>query len=501
MRVKRLLLPAILGLGLTVLWLAGSRAFSVTAGTKPGRLTQVTNNTIHVDADVTGGAGDGSTWNDAFATLQHALDVAQPGDEIWVAEGLYTPTHGTGCTATFQLPPGVALYGGFAASETAREERDWKANVTVLSGDLDGDDATDANGILVDTTGISGTNACHVITSSGVTETAGLDGFTITAGHAAGSGSDPAAPDNRGGGMYNENSSPTVANVVFSGNAASRLGDAFSLGGAVFNNNSSPRFERVTFLGNSADRGGGMYNLTNSSPTLVNVVFSGNYAEDRGGGMRNNDHSDPVLINVTFTSNSVSLYNGAGLSNHDHSNPVLTNCIFYSNTIVVLPNQIANTTYSNPIISYSDIQGSNGSGDNWDDTLGTDGGGNIDQNPHFVDADGPDGVPGTLDDDLHLENHSSPCVDAGTTSGSPDNDFDGEQRPTAFGVDMGADELVMSADCYDFEDPVSVGVEDMDFLASHWRSSSHAPYDNDGDGMVTVIDLLSVAAQWNQSCP
>ena len=55
-------------------------------------------------------------------------------------------------------------------------------------------------------------NSYHVVTgATGAT----LDGFTITAGNANGG-----YPNNRGGGMYNNGSSPTLTNVTFSGNSA-----------------------------------------------------------------------------------------------------------------------------------------------------------------------------------------------------------------------------------------------------------------------------------------
>jgi hypothetical protein len=36
----------------------------------------------------------------------------------------------------------VALYGGFTAIETSRDQRNWAAHVTVRSGDPAGDDLT-----------------------------------------------------------------------------------------------------------------------------------------------------------------------------------------------------------------------------------------------------------------------------------------------------------------------------------------------------------------------
>ncbi len=89
------------------------------------------------------GQNDGSDWIDAFVDLHDALAVAVEGDELWIAAGTYRPDRGTGDRAMFfSVPAGVALYGGFAGHEECLDERDWLANETILSGDLNGDDGS-----------------------------------------------------------------------------------------------------------------------------------------------------------------------------------------------------------------------------------------------------------------------------------------------------------------------------------------------------------------------
>jgi hypothetical protein len=166
-----------------------------------------------------GAMGDCSSWERACMLLV-ALANSLPGDQIWVAAGGYIPTLSpTDRTATFQLKNGVAVYGGFPASgNPVFDNRNPAVNVTILSGDIDINDVnTDGNLIAETSADIVGNNSYHVVTgATGAT----LDGFTVTAGYAS-----AAFPNERGGGMYNGNSSPTVANVTFRGNFASTSGE------------------------------------------------------------------------------------------------------------------------------------------------------------------------------------------------------------------------------------------------------------------------------------
>jgi hypothetical protein len=155
--------------------------------------------------------------------------------------------------------------------------------VTALSGDLDGNDTTDPHGVVTTTENIAGTNAWTVVTGSGVTETAGLDGFTITAGNANSTDADCAwnEPCRSGGGMYNDQSSPSLVNVTFSGNAA------------------------------PSGYGGGMYNYDNSSPTLVNGILWGN--TDSGSDEENAQiHNQSSVVTVTYSLVAGGVYTGTG---------------------------------------------------------------------------------------------------------------------------------------------------------------------------------------------
>ena len=270
---------------------------------------------LHVFPTATG-TGNCSSWANA-CTLQTALTNAASGDEIWVMKGTHKPsTDPANRSATFQLKDGVAVYGGFAGTENARTQRDPAVNVTILSGDIDNNDSQTP--IITDLATVAGntTNSYHVVTVATGATVAILDGFTITAGYANGS-----SPNNRGGGMYYNDSSPTLTNLTFSGNSA-------GAGGGMYTELSAPTLTSVTFNGNSAIYGGGLASLS-SEPTLMNVTFSGNSTTTLGGGLASLS-SSPTLTNVTFSYNSAT-NSGGGMYNED-SSPTLINGTFSGNS-------------------------------------------------------------------------------------------------------------------------------------------------------------------------
>lgn len=430
--------------------------------TVPSASAQVVSVTIwYVDRNATGSAS-GRSWTDAYTNLQDALSRATYGQEIWVAKGVYYPDLGDGqidnaASSAFHLKNGIKIYGGFAATETLRTQRNWMANVTVLSGDLEGNDITDANGVVTDTANIVDVNARHVITSSGTDNSTTLDGFTVTAGKAYGDGN-----DKNGGGMYSLNGDLTLKNLVFSGNSAAkdgggmyRIAGSTALSNVTFRNNHASNdaggmystagnstLINVTFAGNfAAGNGGGMVNGNGSNTTLTNVLFSGNVATGDGGGIYN-DQSSPTLTNVTFSGNRA-FNNGGGMRNNSSSNPAIQNSIIWNNQdtsgIGTADASIKNIG-STPVISYTLVQGSGGSGIGWTSTLGMDKGMNIDMDPFFVTAVDPATAP-TTDGDLRLK-AASPAIDAGDKTLNPSGkDLAGKPRVYNDVIDLGAFEF------------------------------------------------------------
>jgi hypothetical protein len=426
--------------------------------------------------------GNGLTWNSAYRDLQDALQVTG-NCEIWVAAGVYKPTDSlTGRAATFQLKNGVAVYGGFAGTETALNQRNWTVNRTILSGDIDNNDIS-VSGVVSSSVNLAGANSFHVVTGSGTGNTAILDGVIITAGQA----NDNSGVTGNGGGLYNNSGNPMLANVSFSGNYAEEEG-----GGMYNGQNSSPTLTNVSFSSNSAKRGGGMFNWDHSSPTLANVSFSsnsavllgggmfnryygsptltnvsfsGNSAETKGGGMFNYDHSDPMLTNVSFSGNHAE-NEGGGMYNGQNSSPTLTNVSFSGNSATTtgggmhnnnssptIQNSVfwrnraggnegttaasmVNESSSAPTIRYSLVQGCNPSGQ-WNAGCGTNGGNNLaDADPLFVDTPNPANAP-TLAGNLRLKD-GSPAINRGDDSvNSSTVDLAGNPRKVGI-IDLGA---------------------------------------------------------------
>lgn len=336
----------------------------------------------YVNAAATG-ANTGASWTDAYTGLQSALTNASCS-EVWVAQGTYVPDPSNNAIS-FAIGPNVAVYGGFAGSETSRDARNPAAHVTTLSGAISGGNSQN---IVV----MNGTTAGKPITATTV-----LDGFTLTGGNNT-NGSGGGALWCRGNGAGHA-CSPTLANLVFSGNRAGNGGaielDGYSggasnptltnitfsgnsatiFGGAMYNNAqlsggvSSPTLTNVTFNSNSSSAyGGAMVNDGSSggtsSPTLTNVTFSGNSAVNDGGAIFNNGGggtSSPKLVNATFSGNSASyggaIYNSTSATNGGTSNSLVLNSILWGDSATTSGSEFFSNLTGETSLYYSIVQG------------------------------------------------------------------------------------------------------------------------------------------------
>ena len=137
--------------------------------------------TVYVDGRATG-LNTGSSWTHAFTDLQDALAVTLPGDRVWVAEGTYLPSQTGTVSASFRIPDGVSLYGGFAGNELILSQRRWDLHPTILSGDLGQDDLF-GNGAWYVGWNIVTPNSTHVVTVDSSVSESSIDGFKIAQGH------------------------------------------------------------------------------------------------------------------------------------------------------------------------------------------------------------------------------------------------------------------------------------------------------------------------------
>jgi len=283
-------------------------------------------------SEAASGAGTGSSWTNAFSSVQEALDNASEGDVIWVAAGTYSSAEpGDSAVPVIMMKPHVDIYGGFSTADTALSQRDPKVNRTILDGE---------------------NRAWHVVIGA---DDAKLDGFIIQSGYANGG-----FPDNCGGGMLNHHVSPEVENCVFTSNDAGfhgagmanihssasvkncifRINVAANNGAGVYNDDQFGidgylQFDNCVFgPGNSCRFGGGMYNSW-CEVAVNDCRFNNNLANHNGGGLYNTS-ARVTARRCVFTENHA--YDGGGVYMNGIAGEDLTrleNCLIETNTAYV----------------------------------------------------------------------------------------------------------------------------------------------------------------------
>lgn len=256
---------------------------------------------IYVDQDATGN-NSGRSWSNAFVRFEDALAKAYGGDHIWVADGVYKPSACGTCgvndrAESFQVLDGVEVYGGFQGDETEVEQRDWLANLTILSGNI-------GQAYNLD-------NSFCVVTMENVTQKTILNGFIIEGGNADG-------VFTIGGGLNvdgsrGEKASPIIENCTFRDN------NAFEGGGFGINVQEGGRAEglfrncifennTVTSQGN-AKGGAGLLSGDQGaiiSTQFIQCTFRNNTSANDGGalwvGVDNSEAGLPATLNLRIDS-------------------------------------------------------------------------------------------------------------------------------------------------------------------------------------------------------
>jgi alkaline phosphatase len=237
-------------------------------------------------------ANDGKTWNTAFKTISKAIDRAQDGHVIEVAEATYT------------------------------ESIDF-AGKRIIVTSTDPEDSSVVASTIIDPNS-DAVNTGRVVTfDDGEGASSVLTGFTITGGYAPGTGI-----NSDGGGIFCYGSSPTISNCVITGNYAADDG-----GGIFCDNGSEAEISNCTVNDNEAgDRGGGMY-CRDSNSTIRDCDVNSNDAT-MGGGLYYTA-SEPLVEDCTISDNessgSGSAPDGGGIYCLS-SNATIINCIISDNS-------------------------------------------------------------------------------------------------------------------------------------------------------------------------
>jgi len=445
-------------------------------------------NVIYVDDDAPLG-GDGLSWDTAYRFLQDGLSSAAAGTrnvEVRVAQGVYRPDRndehpeGTGDQiASFYLWHLTTLKGGFSGLGSG-DPNAWDVDqyATILSGDLAGDDievdspeelsghvtrqenslnlVTTLDRVIID--GIQMISAgTSIWSTSNYTNGANLlvqnCEFTWNSGGIYAPNTDDDSKEqmlrleNCRFALNNVADSVVVAgnliadncsfekNVSSYGGVIACQGKLLSLRNCKFVDNSSGELglivdrndhgeallESCQFYGNKG-LWGTVQRTTRAfrKAQVKNCLFSGNQ------GFNLFDVHDISLQNCTFANNGIQHGDSSLLVSHYSSGSKATvmNCIIWGSKT---PPESSLPDYAE--VSYSDLK------------VPWSGAGNLQVDPLFVDADGPDDIMGTEDDDLRLL-PDSPCINRGVNNKvTADLLTDVAGRPRILGiVDMGAHE-------------------------------------------------------------
>ena len=306
-----------------------------------------------------GATGSGLSWDDPSGDLQRMIDELANNNpqnlagEVWVAKGEYEPQSqiisATTYSASFRMRDGISVYGGFAGTETTKQERakgsmPWNyTNETILRGSAYTDNISWQTNRWTLTS-----DSRHVVwfaplaseNKTGFDRTTILDGVTIKGGYAQGGLGENEFQTDKGAGIYIALNAYAQNCIIKENHAKGNGGAAYINGGRLTNS--------LVFNNNSDANGGGVY-IENAGIILACMIT--NNSANNGGGVYLNhsgawsdglNHPEYLILSTSVVSNNTSRNNGAVYCNK--GGVLLQNTITNNNCPTATDNTDANAS-------------------------------------------------------------------------------------------------------------------------------------------------------------
>jgi len=385
------------------------------------------------------GDGDGTASN-PYRTITQALNAANTGGKILVAQGTYTEN--------FALNSKIDLYGGYASYTLPNA---WTRSISLYETIIDGNQ-----------------NGSVVTFDSGASV---LDGFTITGGSAS----------EAGGGITVTGGSPTIQSCIIRGNTARSNGEW--CGGGILIDAGLPVIRDTIIINNSVLAGASGVRVGDTSFTMINSLVVSN----SGRWAIHANEASITLINVTIAEHG--FYGGVFLNN---SQATVSNSILWEESGPDIEAESGGSytiTYSNVedgvLAGAGNISVDPRFADKYDDYhLKSKAGRWNPSNKTWV-----------------FDRATSPCVDAGNTSSDWTAELWPHGKRINMGAYGGTAQASMSksdlGNVADLDNNDIVDFEDFACLADVWQIEKVLlPEDLDRNGCVNNADLQIFVDEW-----
>lgn len=272
---------------------------------------------VFVDADATG-AGDGTSWANAYTNLNDALLAAPAGASVWIAEGTYT----TPDTASFFIDKELTVLGGFFGTETAASDANPALYPTILSGDVAGNDVV---GTYDSTIYADNNRVLFIVDTNEVSAfTVTLDGLTITNGGIA---------ENRptGGSVFDYAGAGILSLAKLNASRLKFVGNRSTLGSAlalILGTANESVIDSITVSGNFSSDNRQVYLNGVDNATIKNSTFIGDGDTQQTSGFIQAAFTNGLVVENSSFADMNSAFSGGGVRLDNSDDAIIRNCTF-----------------------------------------------------------------------------------------------------------------------------------------------------------------------------